>query len=76
MKRLQTLKSIKVKNKVSFGFYSSLLVFIVLIIFLSRALYFSQNYLVELFPKLEFYLNYFFENIRNIFEIWKDLITY
>ncbi len=67
---------IKVKNKVSFGFYSSLLVFVVLIIFLSRALYFSQNYLVALFPKLEFYLNYFFENIRNIFEIWKDLITY
>ena len=68
-------KSSKVSNKVSFGFYSSLLLFLVLTIFISRALYFSQGFIIELFPVTEFYLNYFFENIRNIFEIWKSLIT-
>ena len=62
-------------SKVSFGFYSSLLVFFVVIIFFSRTLYFSQEFIVHLFPNTEYYLNYFFENIRNIFEIWKDLIS-
>ena len=63
------------KDKVSFGFYSSLLVFLVFIIFFSRSLYFAQNYIITLFPITEFYLSYFFENIRNIFEIWKNLIA-
>ena len=62
------------KDKVSFGFYSSLLVFLVFIIFFSRSLYFTQSYIITLFPITEFYLSYFFENIRNIFEIWKNLI--
>ena len=67
---------IKQKNsKVSFGFYSSLLIFFVTIIFFSRTLYFSQEFIVDLFPNTEYYINYFFENIRNIFEIWKDLIS-
>ena len=63
-----------IKDKVSFGFYSSLLVFLVFIIFFSRSLYFAQSYIITLFPITEFYLSYFFENIRNIFEIWKNLI--
>ena len=63
------------KDKVSFGFYSSLLVFLVFVIFFSRSLYFIQSYIITLFPTTEFYLSYFFENIRNIFEIWKNLIT-
>ena len=63
------------KDKVSFGFYSSLLVFIVFVIFFSRSLYFAQSYIITLFPITEFYLSYFFENIRNIFEIWKNLIV-
>ena len=63
------------KDKVSFGFYSSLLVFLVLVVFFSRTLYFAQNFLLMLFPSAEFYLSYFFENIRNIFEIWKSLIA-
>ena len=62
------------KDKVSFGFYSSLLVFVVFVIFFSRSLYFAQSYIITLFPITEFYLSYFFENIRNIFEIWKNLI--
>jgi len=63
------------KDKASFGFYSSLLLFSVFIIFFSRSLYFAQSYIITLFPITEFYFSYFFENIRNIFEIWKNLIT-
>ena len=77
IKDTQTVKEIsnKKKSKVSFGFYRSLLVLIVLLIFISRSLYFAQTFIVEVFPGLEFYLNYFFESIRNIFEIWKSLIA-
>ena len=63
------------KDKVSFGFYSSLLVFLVFVILFSRSLYFAQSFVITLFPITEFYLNYFFENIRNFFEIWKSLIS-
>ena len=64
------------KEKVSFGFYSTLIVFLFLIISISRILYFVQDFIILYFPISEFYLNYFFESIRNIFEIWKDLIYY
>ena len=63
------------KDKVAFGFYSSLLVFLVFLIFFSRTLYFAQSFVINFFPITEFYLSYFFENIRNIFEIFKNLIT-
>ena len=63
------------KDKVSFGFYNSLLVFIFFVITLSRILYFSQEFIITNIPASEYYLNYFFESIRNIFEIWKNLIT-
>ena len=63
------------KGKVSFGFYNSLLVFIFFVITLSRILYFSQEFIITNIPASEYYLNYFFESIRNIFEIWKNLIT-
>ena len=63
------------KGKVSFGFYNSLLVFIFFVIALSRILYFSQSFIISYFPISEFYLKYFFESIRNIFEIWKNLVT-
>ena len=62
-------------EKVSLGFYNSLLVFVVLIIFLSRGLYFFQDFVVQKLPFTEYYINYFFESIRNVFEIWKDLIS-
>ena len=62
------------KKKVSFGFYNSLIVFIFFVIALSRILYFSQGFIVSKIPASEYYLNYFFESIRNIFEIWKNLI--
>ena len=63
------------KVKVSFGFYNSLIVFIFFVIALSRILYFSQGFIVSNIPASEYYLNYFFESIRNIFEILKNLIT-
>ena len=68
-------KKEKGKEKVSFGFYNSLIVFIFFVIALSRILYFSQGFIILNIPASEYYLDYFFESIRNIFEIWKDLIT-
>ena len=64
----------KEKGKVSFGFYNSLIVFIFLIIALSRILYFSQEFIISNIPASEYYLNYFFESMRNIFEILRDLL--
>ena len=64
------------KGKVSFGFYNSLIVFIFFVIALSRILYFAQGFIILNIPASEYYLNYFFESIRNLFEIWRDLITY
>ena len=71
----KVLKKTTDKDKISFGFYNSLLVFLLFIIFFSRTLYFTQSFIITLFPSTEFYLGYFFENIRNIFEIWKSLIA-
>ena len=73
--QLEKRSSKQEKGEVSFGFYSSLLVFIFFVITLSRILYFSQEFIITMVPASEYYLNYFFESIRNIFEIWKNLIT-
>ena len=62
-------------EKVSLGFYNSLLLLIVLIIFISRWLYFFQEFVVQKLPFTEYYIDYFFESIRNMFEIWKNLIS-
>ena len=64
-----------IDKKVSFGFYNSLLLLIVLIIIASRGLYFFQDFITQNLPFTEFYLNYFFESIRNMFEIFKNLIS-
>ena len=71
----KSIKKLTAKNKVTFGFYSSLLVFLLFVIFFSRTLYFVQNFIITLFPVTEFYLSYFFESVRNLFEIWKSLIA-
>ena len=63
------------KDKISFGFYNSLLLFFVFIIFFSKGLHFFQGFIIENLPITEFYINYFFESIRNMFEIWKNLIS-
>ena len=54
---------------------NSLILYIFLIIALSRILYFFQDFIISVFPISEFYINFFFESVRNIFEIWKNLIT-
>tara|TARA_B110001452_G_C15120732_1_gene390604 strand:+ start:132 stop:644 length:513 start_codon:yes stop_codon:yes gene_type:complete len=64
-----------INKKVSFGFYNSLILFIVFTIAASRCLHFLQDYIVLKLPFTKFYIDYFFENIRNIFEIWKNLIS-
>jgi len=61
-------------KKVSFGFYNTLILLTVVIIALSRSLHFFQDFIVKTLPFSEFYLNYFFESVRNIFEILKNLI--
>jgi predicted Zn finger-like uncharacterized protein len=61
-------------EKVTFGFYNSIILFIVLFIALSKSLHFFQYYIIQKLPFTEFYINYFFENIKNIFEICKNLI--
>ena len=63
------------KNKASFSFYGSFIIFIVFIIIFSRSLYFFQEFIVQKLPFTELYLKYFFENISNLFEIWKNLIS-
>ena len=63
------------EKKVSFGFYSSLIIFLVIAIAFSRILYFFQDFIITKLPFTEYYLEYFFESIRNLFEIWKSLIS-
>ena len=46
-----------------------------IIIIFSRGLYFFQDFVVQKLPFTQFYLNYFFESIKNMFEIWKNLIS-
>ena len=62
-------------NKVSFGFYGSLIIFFVFVIAFSRILYFFQDFIITKLPFTEYYLKYFFESIKNLFEIWKSLIS-
>ena len=62
-------------EKPSFGFYNSLLLYLIIIITISRGLYFFQDFIIQKIPFTEFYINYFFESIKNLFEIWKSLIS-
>ena len=64
----------KSNEKISFGFYNSLILLTVLVIALSRGLYFFQDLITEKMPATKFYLDYFFESIKNTFEIIKALI--
>ena len=75
IKLSEDVKPILSKTKVSFGFYNTFLLLLVIIIILSRGLYFSQEFIVQKLPFTEFYIDYFFESIRNMFEIWKNLIS-
>ena len=63
------------KNKVSLGFYNTLIIFLVFVFAFSRTLYFFQDFIITKLPFTEYYLEYFFESIRNLFAIWKNLIS-
>ncbi|MDA8822413.1 zinc-ribbon domain-containing protein [Candidatus Pelagibacter bacterium] len=65
----------KSDEKISFGFYNSLIIFIVVIIAFSKSLHFFQEFIILKMPFAEFYLNYFFESIKNILEIGKNLVS-
>ena len=54
------------KNEIGFGFYNFLIISIIILIFTLRSIYFAQNEIVEYFPNSKFYIDYLFENIRNI----------
>ena len=71
----EEVKKTSSNEKISLGFYNSLLLFVVIVIFLSRGLYFFEDFVVQKLPFTEFYIDYFFESIRNMFEIWKNLIS-
>ena len=68
-------KVTKDRAKVSFGFYSFIIVSIVITISILRILYFAQDFIVERFPISEIYINYLFESIRNIKEIIQNFIA-
>jgi len=68
-------KKHSINEKVSFGFYNSIILLLVLIIAFSKALHFFQDFIIQILPFTEFYIDYFFESIRNMFEIWKNLIS-
>ena len=68
-------KKLPHSKKISFGFYNSLLLLLVLLIIFSRGLYFFEDFIVQKLPFTEFYIDYFFESIKNMFEIWKNLIS-
>ena len=75
IKLSEDLKKTSSEIKISFGFYNYLLIFLISIIILSRGLYFFQDFVIQKLPFTEFYINYFFESIRNMFEIWKNLTS-
>ena len=76
LNNLDSNKTEPINKKVSFGFYNALILFIFLIIVFSRSLYFFEDFITQAMPFTEFYLDYFFETIRNMFEIFKNLIFY
>jgi predicted Zn finger-like uncharacterized protein len=72
--KIEEGKSSKQKNRedrrnINFGFYNSLIIFVITIIFIIRIVYFFQNILIEKFPFSEIYIDYLFESIRNMREI-------
>ena len=68
-------KTTKDKTKVSFGFYSFLIISIIITISLLRLLYFTQDIIAEKLPISEIYIDYLFESIRNIRDIIQNFVS-
>jgi predicted Zn finger-like uncharacterized protein len=71
-KPISKQKSFSDSKKVYFGFYNYLIVFIILVIFTLRIIYFSQGIIESNFPLAGNYIEYLFESIKNIEVIIKD----
>tara|TARA_X000001036_G_scaffold328243_1_gene306834 strand:- start:769 stop:1278 length:510 start_codon:yes stop_codon:yes gene_type:complete len=63
------------KTKVSLGFYSFIIVSVVIVIFILRLLYFTQNIIIEKLPITEMYIDYLFESIKNIKELIQNFFS-
>tara|TARA_Y100000817_G_C16621348_1_gene439714 strand:+ start:106 stop:633 length:528 start_codon:yes stop_codon:yes gene_type:complete len=59
------------KTNIGFGFYNYLLTYSVIFIIILRTIYFTQDYIIEIFPIFEIYINYLFESLNNM----KDIIN-
>ncbi len=68
-------KTTGVKTKISLGFYSSVIILVVIAISILRLLYFTQDIIIEKLPIAEIYINYLFESIRNIKEIIQNFFS-
>ena len=68
-------KTTGVKKKVSLGFYSFVIISVVIAISILRLLYFTQDIIIEKLPIAEIYINYLFESIRNIKEIIQNFFS-
>ena len=68
-------KIAKNKTKVSFGFYYSFIILIIITISLLRLLYFTQDIIVEKLPISEIYIDYLFESIRIIKDIIQNFFS-
>ena len=68
-------KTTGVKKKVSLGFYSFVIISVVIAISILRLLYFTQDIIIEKLPIAEIYIDYLFESIRNIKEIIQNFFS-
>jgi len=74
-KKIDQKKPISSEKQISFGFYNYLIVFVIILIFSLRILYFAETEIVKIIPNAEIYLTYLFETIRNLADIIFDFIT-
>ena len=68
-------KIAKDKTKISFGFYSFIIISTVIAISVLRLLYFTQDIIIEKLPISKIYINYLFESIRNIKYIIQNFLS-
>ena len=68
-------KIAKDKTKTSFGFYSFIIISTVVVIFILRLLYFTQDIIIEKLPISEIYIDYLFESIANIKDIIQNFFS-
>ena len=68
-------KTTGVRTKVGLGFYSFVVISVVIAISTLRLLYFTQDIIIEKLPITEIYIDYLFESIRNIQDIIQNFFS-